>query len=64
MGYGNPTAFFTVIFKITLSIQIRIIADYFNSALVSSACAIAAKSPELASYRSFAFGYYGIFYFK
>ena len=50
MGNGYAAGLFTIVGEIALSVHIRIVADDFNSALISADSTVAAQAPELAGF--------------
>ena len=53
MRYGYAARFLRIISKITLRIQIRIVADNLNCRLIGADRSVGAKAPEFAGMKSF-----------
>ena len=52
MGNGYAAGFFRIISKVGLSIQVCMIANDFNGALIGADGAVRTKTPELTSFRT------------
>ena len=56
VGYGNTAGLFGVVGKIALGIHVRMVADNFDSALISANSAVGTQAPELAALGSLGSG--------
>ena len=50
MGFGDPKAFFCIIFKVGLGIEVGIFANDFNRVFVGANCTVGTEAPEFAGH--------------